>query len=299
MNGFSMRRPDVHGSMRTIVVAVCTMLLLASAPASAQWPVGKGNFWGKVSFFHHQTTEQFRADGEKKPFINPNAESISQAVFLDFNMGLADRLDVWLQVPYYDLEFNDDVADRESNGIGDVRLSARYNLLQLRGGGLPISLRVTSKFPVNDFPIDAEVIPVGEGQFDFEAWLEGGISLWPLPAYSVVWVGYRWRFENEETTRKPGDEFAFLAEVGGTSLIGGLGGKVVVDGILGRPGRIQGVQLGDIDRREILYVAPTLLFNVTESTLLEAAARIPVRGKNFPAGIPFQVGIFHTGSLWK
>ena len=265
----------------------------------AQWPVGAGQYWGKLSFFHHQTTEQFRADGAKKPFINSNAESISQAIFLDWNVGLLDRLDLWLQVPYYDLEFNDDLADRQSDGIGDVRISARYNLFQLRNGSIPISARVTSKFPVNEFPIDAEIIPVGEGQFDFEAWLEGGISLWPLPAYSVIWLGYRWRFENTETTRKPGDELAFLVEVGGTEILGGLGGKVVLDGIFGRPGRIQGIQLGEVDEREILYLAPTLFYNITASTIIETAARIPLQGKNYPAGAPLQIGVFHRGTLWN
>lgn len=274
-------------------------LLAAAVPASGQWPAGAGNFWGKVSFFHHQTTEQFRADGEKKPFINTGAESISQAIFLDLNVGVTDRLDLWLQAPYYDLEFNDAAGDRKSTGIGDVRLSARYNLFQLREGSLPVSARFTTKFPVNEFPIDAEIVPVGEGQFDFEAWLEGGLSLWPLPAYSVVWVGYRWRLENSKTTRKPGNELVFLAELGGTELVGGLGGKVVLDGIFGEPGAIQGVQLGSVDEREILYLAPTLFYSLTPSTLLEVGVRIPLQGKNYPAGAPMQIGLFRRGSFWN
>jgi hypothetical protein len=266
--------------------------------AWAQWPAGAGQYWSKLSVFHHRTTEQFRADGSKKPFINADAESISRAAFLDWNVGLTDRVDLWLQLPYYDLQFNDDLDERRSSGIGDVRVSARYNFLQLREGGLPVSARVTAKFPVNDFPLDAEIVPLGEGQVDVEAWLEGGLSLWPLPLYSVVWLGYRWRFENTETTRKPGDELVFLVEVGGTELLGGLGGKVVLDGISGRPGRIQGIQLGEVDERQILYVAPTLFYGLTGSTMLEAAARIPLSGKNYPAGAPLQVGVFHRGGLW-
>ena len=89
-----------------------------------------------------------------------------------------------------------------------------------------------------------------------------------------------------------------LFRSGGTSLIGGLGGKVVVDGIFGRPGRIQGLQLGDLDRREIVYVTPTALYSFTDSTLLEVAVRIPLQGKNFPYGAPLQVGLFHQGSFF-
>ena len=149
-----------------------------------------------------------------------------------------------------------------------------------------------------DLTIDAEVIPVGEGQWDYEAWLESGISFWPMPLYSVVWVGYRWRTLNQETTRDPGDEFTFLAEIGGTEWIGGLGAKVVADGIFGRVGSIQGIRLGPSDRREILYLAPTALYSFTPSTMLEVAVRIPLAGKNFPAGAPLQVGLFHRGSLF-
>jgi outer membrane putative beta-barrel porin/alpha-amylase len=281
------------------IVATAAAFLFLSQPASAQWPLGKGNFWGKASLFYHETTQQFRSNGDKRPFLNSDAKSVSKAFFFDASVGLLDGLDVWLQVPYFDLTFNDDLDDRRSTGVGDIRLSARYNLFQLKGGALPVSARFTTKFPVNDFPINAEVIPVGEGQFDYELWLESGLSLWPLPAYTVVWLGYRWRTINTETTRKPGNEFTFLAEVGGTSLIGGLGSKVVVDGLFGGPGESEGLQVGDANRRQILYVAPTLLYTFTESTMLEFGARIPVFGKNWPAGVPFQIGLYHTGSLWN
>ncbi len=279
-------------------LAVLAALLVLSGHASAQWPAGRGNYWGKISVFRHQTTEQFRSNGDKRPFINPNAVSRSRAVFLEGLVGVTNRLDVWLQVPYFDLRFDDDALQRSSRGIGDVRLSARYSLFRLRNGSLPISVRFTAKIPIVDFPIDAEVVPVGEGQWDYEVWLESGLSLWPFPAYSVLWLGYRWRALNEETTRDPGDELTFLAEFGGTSLIGGLGAKAVLDGIFGRNGSIQGVPVSN-DERRILYVAPTLLYNVTDSTLLEAGLRIPLLGKNFPAGNVLTVGIFHTGSLWN
>lgn len=286
--------------MKSLVTGLILMLVaLLPGTAHAQWPVGQGAGWAKLSVVHHRTTEEYRADGRKAPFLNNGAESRSTAIFADVLLGVTDRIDVWVQVPYFDLNFDDDTEKRHSAGIGDIRMSARVNLLQLRSGSIPISARFTAKAPVADLTIDAEVIPVGEGQWDYEAWLESGISLWPLPLYSVVWLGYRWRTLNQETTREPGDEFTFLGEVGGTSLIGGLGGKVVVDGIFGRPGKIQGLQLGDLDRREIVYLAPTALYNFTSSTVLEVSGRIPLHGKNFPAGAPVQIGLFHQGGIFN
>lgn len=281
----------------TVVIAVASFAA-AAPPLHGQWPVGQGSYWVKGTFFRHTTTEEYRSNGDKREFLSRDAVSRSNAYFLDVLVGVTDRLDVWAQIPYFDLSFDDAAGDRTSTGVGDIRLSARYNLFQLRGGSIPVSARFTAKVPVADLTIDAEVIPVGEGQWDYEAWLESGISLWPMPLYSVVWLGYRWRTLNEETTREPGDEVTFLAEVGGTEWVGGLGGKIVLDGIFGRAGAIQGIQLGPDDRREILYVAPTALYSLTPSTTLEVGVRIPVRGKNFPAGAPFQMGLFYEGSIF-
>jgi len=182
---------------------ILAVLAAAAAPAAlaAQWPAGQGEGWAKLSAFHHRTTEQFRPDGERRPFLNDEAESVSSAVFLDVLVGVTDRLDLWAQVPWFHLRFDDVSDERTSSGVGDIRLSARHSLVQLRGGALPISARYTVKVPVVDFPQDAEVIPVGEGQWDHEAWLEAGLSLWPAPAYAVLWLGYRWRSRNDETTR--------------------------------------------------------------------------------------------------
>ena len=265
--------------------------------AEAQWPAGTGGYWVKGSAFYHRTTTEYRADGAERPFLNNNAVSESAAFFFDALVGVTDRLDVWVQLPYFDLDFNDDTARRHSEGFGDLRASARVKLLSLRGGSIPVSARFTVKAPLSDIAIDAEVVPLGEGQWDYEAWLEGGVSLWPFPAYAVVWAGYRWRTLNTETQRRPGDEVVLLAEFGGAELLGGLGGKVVVEGVFGRAGVTQRVQLGPDDRRRIVYASPTLLFSLSPSTMLEVAARIPLTGRNFPAGVPLSAGLFHAGSL--
>ena len=282
---------------RTGLAALVAVLMWPGA-ASAQWPVGQGNYWAKASTFYHQTTESFRSNGDKRDFINADAERTSKAVYFDALVGVTDKLDFWVQVPYFDLSFNDISDDRQKNNLGDIRLSARYNLFQLRNGSLPISLRYTVKVPVPDLPPDAEAIPLGEGQWDHEVWLESGLSLWPLPAYSVVWLGYRFRSANEDRSTDPGDEVTFLAEFGGTSLVGGLGAKLGVDGTFSRRFTVQGIEAGDATKREILYLGPTLLYSFTESTVLEAGVRVPLRGQNFVAGNQFNVSIFHSGSLW-
>lgn len=274
----------------SLVLAAATAAGVGS-PAAGQWPAGRGEYWVKASLFHHETRTQYAFDGSTRPFFQPNAESRSNAFFLDVLYGITDRLDVWAQVPWFDLRFDDDTQSLHDSGIGDIRLSLRYNLLRLRGGSVPVSARITAKVPVVDFEIDRDVIPVGDGQWDYEAWLETGVSLWPLPAYGVLWLGYRWRTLNESTTVDPGDERVLLAEAGGT-LAGRLGGKVVLDASFGKPTAIQGVSSPN-DRREIVYVQPTLTFDLTPALTLEVGPRLPLHGKNFPAGRQWVLGLFH------
>ena len=47
------------------------------------------------------------------------------------------------------------------------------------------------------------------------------------------------------------------------------------------------------DEREIVYLQPTINFQVTPAFLLEAAIRVPLHGQNFPAGNQFMIGVFH------
>jgi hypothetical protein len=82
-----------------------------------------------------------------------------------------------------------------------------------------------------------------------------------------------------------------FAELGGT-LVGPLGGKIVLDAIAGSNGSIQGVNVSN-DEREIVYLQPTVNYQITPSFLLEVAARVPLRGQNFPAGPQFMVAVFH------
>ena len=281
----------LNSPLGTAAVALFAAAVFVS-PLAAQWPAGKGKYWTKLSVFPQTATEQYRSSGEKRPFLAANAKARSSAVFIDALVGVTDRADVWIQVPYFNLDFNDDVDDRHSSGVGDVRLSARYNLFGLRGGSVQVTGRFTTKIPVVDFPIDAEVIPVGEGQWDHEAWLEVGASFWPIPAYGVLWLGRRWRQINTETTRDPGDKFALLAEVGGTLAGVPIGGKIVLDAIFGSSGSVQGIKVSD-DEREIIYLQPTLNYQLTPSFLVEGAARVPLRGQNVPAGPQFMIALFH------
>lgn len=265
------------------------MALAFTAPgAEAQWPAGRGSGWVKLTGFSHGTDTQFDAGGDERRIFG-SGESESRAVFLDALLGVHDVVDLWLQVPWFDLRFTDVAADREAGGFGDARGFLRYAVGHHLLGGVPLSVRVGAKAPLRDFPLDAEIIPVGEGQWDVEAWLEGGRSFHPLPLYAVAWLGYRWRFENEEALTDPGDERLFLVDMGLTTRP--VGAKVVIDGLFGDDPVIQGVRAGQ-GRREILQVQPEILVHVSERVSFEAGFRQPLHGRSYPAGRQYLVAVF-------
>lgn len=256
---------------------------------AAQWPAGQGEGWAKLSFFSHETSERFDAKGEERLFFT-GGESVSRALYLDALVGVTDYLDVWLQAPWFDLAFDDVGGNRTASGPSDVRAFVRYGLGRHLLGGIPLSVRGGVKIPVQDLPVDAEIIPLGEGQWDVEAWLEGGHSFYPLPLYAVGWLGYRWRFENESVQRDPGDERLFLLDVGLTTRP--VGFKVVVEGLYGLAPVLQGI-LVEQGRRESLQVQPEVVVALGSTLYLQGGVRLPVEGRNHPAGRQYVAALFY------
>ena len=65
----------------------------------------------------------------------------------------------------YAVRFDDIADERRSSGLGDVRLGLRYNVVR----DSPVAtFDVRVKIPTGTFINDAEVVPVGEGQWDLD-----------------------------------------------------------------------------------------------------------------------------------
>ena len=216
-------------------------LLTLSFPVSAQLTQGApGRVWVKSVLFVQETDERYDVIGVRRPFLNANGVSDAKALFTEVVVGLHSKLDFWVQAPYFDLTFTDDVQSLRKTGFGDIRAWLRWNITRLFGGRTPISIRAGAKAPIGESPIDAQLIPLGEGQWDIEAYGEVGHSFWPAPAYAILWLGYRVRLENSERFIDPGNEFVFLGEAGlnptpDTFL------KATFDGFRGERRRVDGV----------------------------------------------------------
>ena len=100
---------------------------------------------------------------------------------------------------------------RTDTGLSDIRALAKFRLL---AKPLVLALKAGVKVPTGEFKNEDGLIPVGEGQWDFDFVGQVGRSFWPLPLYGNIDLGYRVRTRNEQIDRDPGDEWFLNAEVG-------------------------------------------------------------------------------------
>ena len=263
-------------------------LALATAPASllAQWvePPAKG--WTSLAVYHQNTRDAYNFEGDQGMFP-ADGHAVATSSFLTVALGLVENVDAWAQFSYQRLRFNDLGGMRTSNGLGDIRLYARASPLRLFGVTTPVAIRAGVKIPVGDFDVGSNIIPLGDGQRDWELMLELGHSFYPNPTYLQAWIGYRWR-EPPEDDGVFGDERFFYVAVGGE--VGPLGYKVAFDGWYGKTPIFNGLESPGA-KREMLRLSPSLLVPAGPG-MIEIGARLPLGGKNLPAGSDVVVGYF-------
>jgi hypothetical protein len=280
--GSGLSSPQEEIDAQAICTAPHSSPTLAGTGILGTLPPGGG--WLQASLFGQRATQIFSPDGNRHDFL-ADSRFDTRSLYLTGAYGLVKGLEIWAQVPFHRLRVESDGGDSESDGVGDVRVAGRIGS-ELVGLDLPLTIRLAAKFPGSEFPVDATILPLTEGQRDFEVALESGLSLQPRTLYVRGFAGYRWREENTDAHRDPGDEaFASLA-VGGAS--GSFHWELAADGLWGRPPVAQGLTLEGEGRR-LLQLLPIAGFQAGPGQV-EATAQIPLWGKNLPVGIGFSLG---------
>ena len=298
---------------RLAVLALLTALLPVPRDLHAgAWTLPAGHFWTKLAFLKQATDEEYvSVGGQGRPpdptvLYTPgdraryrfNGMYDSRALFFDIHYGITDRLDVGVQLPFYQQRFSDDALlvgfgePRRATGFGDLRAFLKFRVTDRP---LVATLKVGAKAPTGRFVNEDGIIPVGEGQWDYDFILQLGRSFWPVPAYATGEVGYRLRLRNREIDRDPGEEFTFLGEVG-YSPLDQLLFALKLDGLRGRPARILGIKSTSTVSR-VTYLSPTVAFGPVGKASIEAALRITLGGRNFPAGQMLVIGVSYAGDL--
>lgn len=279
----------VSAASRGFALALFTLSLLAS-PGHGQWIEPQRQGWTSFAMYYLDTREEFSPTGQVRDIIlDGHAQTAS--FFLTLAMGIAPGVDLWVQPSYHRLEFADLDGTRISWGFGDTRVYARTAPLRLMGSDFPFAIRVGTKLPT-DFESGTNLIPLGDGQRDWEVLAEVGHSFWPRPFYAQGWVGYRWR-EAKEDGGDFGNERFFNVSFGG----GGepLGFKIQFEGWYG--GAFTEVGLGGAGlKREMVRLYPSLLVTAGPGQV-ELGSRLPLSGQNLATGPELVVGYFSRLSL--
>jgi len=244
-----------------------------------------GAGWVQVTFFHHGASSFFNAAGEAQTF-GAGGRVETSSVFLSGAVGLVRGADAMVQLPLHRVRFSDGSGIRSRSGVGDPRLYLRLSPELLGIEGIPVAVRSGVKLVGAEFPVDALVIPISEGQRDWEIMLEAGHVFIELPVYVRGWAGYRWREPNETVSREPGNErFAYFA-AGGP--LGPIGWELAIEGLSGLTPRQQGFAI-PTSRRQLVQIYPTLAAAVGPGQV-ELGGRVPLEGRNFPTGPAVSVG---------
>ena len=255
---------------------------LAQSGSIRTLPTGGG--WIQLSAYGQRATESFNTNGDRQPFL-ASSEFDTRSLYFTGAVGIRTGLELWAQIPLHSLDVESAGGDSRTSGLGDIRVAARLGS-ELIGLTLPISLRLGAKIPGSEFPVDATVLPLTEGQLDWEISLESGHRLENRSVYVLGWAGYRWRRENEEAAREPGDElFASLAAGGA---FGNLTWQVTGDLLWGGIPLAQGFPLPG-DKRRLIQILPTIGVSVGPGQL-EATGQVPIWGQNLPVGLGISLG---------
>ena len=279
---------------RTALFAVALAgLLVGRDGAVAQWVEEPGRGWIALAAYHSDTRESFGPEGDAGKLAD-EGHAVTTSAFATMALGLAETVDLWSQIAFHRLRYDNAAANRSSSGIGDIRLWLRAAPLRWLGLTVPFAVRAGVKVPVSDFDVAPTEVALGDGQRDWEVMAELGYSFWPLPLYASGWMGYRWREENSAGTDF-GNELFYYAQIGGQS--GRLGYKLSVDGWNGAAAGAAG---GTADRaleRELVQLLPSLLDDGGAGRI-EAGMRFALGGRNVTGGSSFVFKYFRGWTLF-
>lgn len=272
---------------------------VCSAPHSSPVLAGGGRIgtlapgagWAQASVLAQRSSRFFAPDGNRQPFL-ADGQVRTVSLYLTAAVGVVRGLDVWGQVPLHDVVYEDRGGRRGSSGRGDLRVSLRASPELVGARAMPLAVRAGVKLPGAEFPLDATIIPLTEGQRDWELSVETGRAFQSMPLYVLAWLGYRWREENQTAARKPGNErFAHVA-LGGRAF--SLRWELATEYLQGDTPRHLAFHVPTA-RRRMSQLSPTVSRRAGPGEV-ELTAILPIAGRSLPTGAAGSVGYrWHWG----
>jgi len=190
--------------IRTLVLLVCTLMILAISPAhGGAWTRKQNSFYAKLGLTTLSTNEFHTKDGDKIETADFHTWSLN----LYGEYGVTDRLTGILRAPI--LRSAGFETTESFTGIGDIGLELKYGLLT---GSTPVAVSFGADFPTGDETGTGSLktgaggyirLPTGDGELNTRVSALVSHSFYPTPAYASFDLGYNVRSEGFT------DEYAF------------------------------------------------------------------------------------------
>ena len=187
-----------------LLLGACMVFANTKMLHAGAWTQEKGKSYHRIAANYYYADEEFDDGGSSRSMAwNGEFHDINLNYYVEY--GVFDELTVIASLCAKNLKREDDYFKYENGGMGDVDLGARY---LLHSGDIGVfSIQGLIKIP--EYYNKNNDLPLGNGQYDYEARLLYGRSLWPMiPGYMNLEAAYRYR------AKQPSDEFRYLVEVG-------------------------------------------------------------------------------------
>ena len=272
------------------VILLFGLLGAEARPATAgAWLRDPGAWYLRGAWLTHTTRERCDCEGttvQAEPFSGRYRE---QLVFGYAEWGATERLTLVGSFGYKDARIVEaQVPDYGTRSTTDLRLGARVGLHR---GAWPISAEfalAAPTYPRTDptQPVSGrqQYLPAGSGRIEAEARLQVGRSLFPLPLYTNLDVGYRARGGSF------GDQWLLAFEAGGQW--GRLFAKSELRAMLPTGELCTSSSAGSVNFQERnLRWAPELAVRVGEQAWLGAGASVPLSLRNALQGTQWSISL--------
>ena len=182
-------------------IAVLLLLCFPALAHAQAWTMQPGEVYLKITQGFANASERYDANGDVVPY-DPAVEGETpfrdRSRYLYGEVGLAPKLTFFGTIPYKRLFITDggfaEPVERQASDLGSAVVGLRIGLdeaVGLRDDRSALAANVALVVPLGYRRNFAPT--VGPGQVDAQLLLAYGRSLWPLPAYAQVAVGYRHR----------------------------------------------------------------------------------------------------------
>jgi len=287
MLSFRRRTPSVRKVIFSIVFINLLILSSSGICFAGAWTMQKGQLYDRAAFNYYSADDQFDKHGARTDFTdNGKFRDMNISNYVEY--GLLDNLSIINSVYYKAIKKEDDTLKQKTQGIGDIDLGAKVQVMKLAEGILSTQALVKIPWAYNR----NDDLPLGNGQVDLELRLLYGHSLYPyIHGYCNLELGYRWRLQD------PSDELRYLLEFG-MDFTKEFYGRVKLDGIYsldngehfdnsGNPTITNNFDLGKLDL--------TFGYKLSKRWGLEASYTPEIYGKNTAAGATYTLAVTFQG----